>query len=83
LPASLHVAIAIKKWREGAFKCVILSYSALPPLLAGVAAWVVTSIQSQRTPTVSQFDPFSPEEKAKNLPTQEWLDRNMWPNNVD
>jgi hypothetical protein len=51
----------------------------LPPLLAGVAAWVVTS----RTPTVSQFDPFSPEEKAKNLPTQEWLDRNMWPNNVD
>jgi hypothetical protein len=61
----------------------IILFSIAAVVLAGVAAWVVTSIQSQRTPTVSQFDPFSLEEKAKNLPTQEWLDRNMWPNNVD
>ena len=57
----------------------IILFSIAAVVLAGVAAWVVISIQSQRTPTVSQFDPFSPEEKAKNLPTQEWLDRNMWP----
>jgi hypothetical protein len=38
---------------------------------------------SKIPPVLSQFDPFSLEEKAKNLPTQEWLDRNMWPNNVD
>jgi hypothetical protein len=61
----------------------IILFSIAAVALAGVAAWVVTSIQSPKTPTVSQFDPFSLEEKAKKLPTQEWLDRNMWPNNVD
>ncbi|MFZ2082245.1 MAG: hypothetical protein WAV38_37455 [Xanthobacteraceae bacterium] len=57
----------------------IILFSIAAVVLAGVAAWVVPP----KTPTVSQFDPLSLEEKAKNLPTQEWLDRNMWPNNVD
>jgi hypothetical protein len=61
----------------------IILFSIAGVVLAGVVAWVVTSIQSPKIPTVSQFDPFSLEERAKNLPPQEWLDRNMWPNNVD
>ena len=61
----------------------IILFSIAAVVLAGVAAWFVTAIQSPKTPTGSQFDPFSLEERAKNLPTQEWLDRNMWPNNVD
>jgi hypothetical protein len=62
----------------------IILFSIAAVVLTGAAAWIVTSIQSPKSPPVlSQFDPFSLEEKAKNLPTQEWLDRNMWPNNVD
>jgi hypothetical protein len=61
----------------------IILFSIAGVVLAGVAAWVVTSIDSPKPPIVSQFDPFTLEENAKNLPTQEWINRNMWPNNVD
>jgi hypothetical protein len=61
----------------------IIVFSIAGVVLAAVAASVVTSIDSPKPPIISQFDPFTLEENAKNLPTQEWINRNMWPNNVD
>jgi hypothetical protein len=61
----------------------VILFSIAGVVLAGVAAWVVTAIDPPKPPPVSNFDPFSLEEKEKNLPTQEWINRNMWPNNVD
>jgi hypothetical protein len=48
-------------------------------MLAGIVAWA-----APRHPAVvtSRFDPFPLEENAKNLPTQEWLNAHMWPNNT-
>ena len=45
----------------------IILFSIAAVVLTGVAAWFVTAIQSPKTPTVSQFDPFSLEERAKEF----------------
>ena len=49
----------------------VILFSIAGVVLAGVAAWVVTAIDPPKPPPVSNFDPFSLEEKEKNLPTQE------------
>jgi hypothetical protein len=58
---------------------IILVGIAMTVILAGVVAWA-----SSRHPGVvtSPFDPFLLEENAKDLPTQEWLNAHMWPNNT-
>ena len=56
---------------------IILIGIAMTVMLAGAGA-------APRHPAVatSQFNPFPLEENAKNLPTQEWLNAHMWPNNT-
>jgi hypothetical protein len=58
---------------------IILIGIAMTVMLTGIVAWA-----APRHPAVvtSQFDPFPLEENAKNLPTQEWLNAHMWPNNT-
>jgi hypothetical protein len=58
---------------------IILIGILLTVMLGGMVAW-----SAPRHPAVvtSQFDPFPLQENAKNLPTQEWLNAHMWPNNT-
>ena len=58
---------------------IILIGIVMTVMLAGIVAWA-----APRHPAVvtSQFDTFPLEENAKNLPTQEWLNAHMWPNNT-
>jgi hypothetical protein len=58
---------------------IILIGIAMTVMLAGIVAWT-----APRPPALitSQFDPFPLQENAKDLPTQEWLNAHMWPNNT-
>src|SRR4029077_13593925 len=67
LPASLHVAIAIKKWREGAFKCVILSYSALPPWCSPVLRRGSSPQFSLKEPQLSRSSTRSPSRRMQRI----------------
>jgi hypothetical protein len=66
------------KWCQS-MRGIILIGIAMTVMLAGIVAWA-----APRHPTVvtSPFDPFTLEENAKDLPTQEWLNAHMWPNNT-
>ena len=58
---------------------IILVGIAMTVILAGIVAWA-----RPRPPALvtSQFDPFPLQANAKDLPTQEWLNAHMWPNNT-
>jgi hypothetical protein len=62
---------------------IIVFSIAITLMLVGVAACVGSSDSAKAPIESSQIDPFSLMANAKNLPSQHWINRNMWPNNVD
>jgi hypothetical protein len=55
---------------------------AITMMLAGIAAWASSSHSAVKAPIgATQIDPFSLMANAKNLPSQEELNRKLWPDN--
>ena len=53
-------------------------------MLTGITLWVSSSHSAVKAAIEPpRIDPFSLMANAKNLPSQHWINRNMWPNNVD
>ena len=61
---------------------LMLFGAATTMLLAGVVAWTTSSHSAIKTSIgTAQIDPFSMMVNARNLPSQEWLNMKLWPDN--
>jgi hypothetical protein len=63
-------------------RVIILFSIAITMVLAGIATWAASVHSAAVKAAPPQIDPLSLEAHAKNLPSQEELNRKLWPDNA-